>query len=50
MLRKAKKFFKTPKGLLILILSALIALAAPSQGLAVRSAGPGLRRGHQRPN
>jgi len=34
MLRKAKKFFKTPKGLLILILSALIALAAPSQGWA----------------
>lgn len=32
MLRKAKKFFKTPKGLLILILTALIALAAPSQG------------------
>lgn len=32
MLRKAKKFFKTPKGLLILILMALIALAAPSQG------------------
>jgi Na+-translocating ferredoxin:NAD+ oxidoreductase RnfD subunit len=32
MLRKAKKFFKTPKGLLILILAALIALAAPGQG------------------
>lgn len=32
MLRKAKKFFKTPKGLLILILSGLIALAAPGQG------------------
>ncbi|HVW07152.1 MAG TPA: RnfABCDGE type electron transport complex subunit D [Bryobacteraceae bacterium] len=32
MLRKLKKFFKTPKGLLILILAALIVLAAPSQG------------------
>jgi Na+-translocating ferredoxin:NAD+ oxidoreductase RnfD subunit len=40
MLRKAKKFFKTPKGLLILILSALIALAAPSQGW--QSVLPGL--------
>ncbi|HXE62101.1 MAG TPA: RnfABCDGE type electron transport complex subunit D [Bryobacteraceae bacterium] len=32
MLREAKKFFKTPKGLLILILIGLIALAAPGQG------------------
>jgi Na+-translocating ferredoxin:NAD+ oxidoreductase RnfD subunit len=32
MRRKAKKFFKTPKGLLILILAALIAIAAPGQG------------------
>ncbi len=35
MRRRAKKFFKTPKGLLIIILTALIAIAAPGQGLRV---------------
>jgi Na+-translocating ferredoxin:NAD+ oxidoreductase RnfD subunit len=39
-LRKAKKFFKTPKGLLILILAGLIAMAAPGQGW--RTVLPGL--------
>src|SRR6185437_11382114 len=39
-LRKAKKFFKTPKGLLILILTGLIAMAAPGQGW--RTVLPGL--------
>jgi Na+-translocating ferredoxin:NAD+ oxidoreductase RnfD subunit len=33
--RKVKKFFKTPKGLLILILTAFIAIAAPGQGWSV---------------
>ena len=39
-LRKAKKFFKTPKGLLILVLTGLIAMAAPGQGW--RTVLPGL--------
>src|SRR6516162_9556085 len=49
MLRKAKRFFKTPKGLLILILLGLIAVSAPGQGvrtvlvgLASASAAAGL--------
>lgn len=40
MRRKAKKLFKTPKGILILILAAWIAIAAPGQG--VRNVLPGL--------
>lgn len=40
MLRKAKKFFKTPKGMLIIILVLLAAIAAPGQGL--RTLLPGL--------
>ena len=31
--RRAKKFFKTPKGLLTMILAALIVVAAPGQGI-----------------
>lgn len=38
--RRAKKFFKTPKGLLTLILTGLIAIAAPGEGL--RTVLPGL--------
>ncbi len=33
MRRRAKKFFKTPKGLLTVILAAMIAIAAPGEGL-----------------
>ena len=40
MWRKAKKFFKTPKGMLIIILFLLAGLAAPGQGL--RALLPGL--------
>ncbi len=40
MWRRAKKFFKTPKGLLTLILALLIVMAAPGQGL--RSVATGL--------
>lgn len=40
MRRRAKKFFKTPKGLLILILTALIAIAAPGQ--EIRTVLPGV--------
>ena len=39
--RRAKKFFKTPKGLLTLILALLAAIAAPGEGL--RTVLPGLR-------
>jgi Na+-translocating ferredoxin:NAD+ oxidoreductase RnfD subunit len=38
--RKAKRFFKTPKGLLTIILVLLAAMAAPSQG--IRTVAPGL--------
>lgn len=38
--RRAGKFFKTPKGILILILAALIGVAAPGQGL--RTVLPGI--------
>jgi len=38
--RAAKRFFKTPKGLLTIILAALVALAAPIEGL--RTVFPGL--------
>jgi Na+-translocating ferredoxin:NAD+ oxidoreductase RnfD subunit len=38
--RKLKRFFRTPKGLLILILSIWLALAAPGQG--VETVAPGL--------
>jgi Na+-translocating ferredoxin:NAD+ oxidoreductase RnfD subunit len=41
MLRRAKRFFKTPKGLLILILLALIAISAPGQGLRMVLVGLG---------
>lgn len=41
MLRRAKRFFKTPKGLLILILSGLIAVSAPGQGLRMVVVGLG---------
>jgi len=40
MRHKAKKFFKTPKGLLTIILVALAAIAAPGEGL--RTVMPGL--------
>src|ERR1700722_14542881 len=40
MRRKAKNFFKTPKGLLTLILLILVAIAAPVEGL--RAVAPGL--------
>lgn len=40
MRRRAKNFFKTPKGLLLIILTILVAMAAPGQGL--RSVLPGL--------
>src|SRR5258707_4438984 len=40
MRRRTRKFFKTPKGLLIIILVILIALAAPGQG--IRVVAPGL--------
>jgi Na+-translocating ferredoxin:NAD+ oxidoreductase RnfD subunit len=40
MRRRAKKFFKTPKGLLTLILVALAAIAAPGEG--IRTVLPGL--------
>src|SRR5579862_6440661 len=35
MRRKTKNFFKTPKGLLIIILVILVILAAPGQGIRV---------------
>jgi Na+-translocating ferredoxin:NAD+ oxidoreductase RnfD subunit len=38
--RRVKQFFRTPKGLLTLILTALVALAAPGEG--VRTVAPGL--------
>lgn len=38
--REVRKFFKTPKGLLTIILTALIALAAPHEG--IRVVAPGL--------
>ena len=41
MWRKAKRFFKTPKGLLILILAILIAMAAPGQGIGTVAPGLG---------
>src|SRR5579883_1358294 len=37
--RRAKNFFKTPKGLLTIILSLLIAIAAPHEGLGVVAPG-----------
>jgi Na+-translocating ferredoxin:NAD+ oxidoreductase RnfD subunit len=37
--RKAQKFFKTPKGLLLIILAILIVMAAPGQGLRQVAAG-----------
>jgi Na+-translocating ferredoxin:NAD+ oxidoreductase RnfD subunit len=40
MLRRVRRFFGTPKGLLIIILAIFIALAAPGQGL--RAVMPGL--------
>lgn len=40
MWRKLKRFFKTPKGLLIVILAILTAIAAPGQG--IRAVAPGL--------
>lgn len=40
MRRKAKKFFKTPKGMLIVILVILVMLAAPSEGIG--AVAPGL--------
>ena len=40
MLRKLRNFFKTPKGLLLVILAILIAIAAPGEGL--RTVAPGL--------
>lgn len=40
MRRRARKFFKTPKGLLIVILAIFIAMAAPHEG--IRAVAPGL--------
>jgi Na+-translocating ferredoxin:NAD+ oxidoreductase RnfD subunit len=40
--RRAKKFFKTPKGLLLMILTVLIVLAAPTQGLGVAGMIPAI--------
>ena len=40
MRRRAKNFFKTPKGMLIIILVILVAMAAPGQG--IRTVAPGL--------
>jgi Na+-translocating ferredoxin:NAD+ oxidoreductase RnfD subunit len=40
MWRKLARFFKTPKGMLTIILAILIAIAAPGQG--IRTLGPGL--------
>jgi Na+-translocating ferredoxin:NAD+ oxidoreductase RnfD subunit len=37
--RKAKRFFKTPKGLLTIVLAILAAIAAPGQGLRVLMPG-----------
>lgn len=48
MLRRAKNFFKTPKGLLTLVLAALIAIAAPAgerRQIAVGLAGAALAAG-----
>lgn len=33
MRRRAKKFFKTPKGLLIIVLAIFVAMSAPSEGI-----------------
>jgi Na+-translocating ferredoxin:NAD+ oxidoreductase RnfD subunit len=41
MRRRARKFFKTPKGLLIIILAILAAMAAPGQGVRAVAAGLG---------
>jgi Na+-translocating ferredoxin:NAD+ oxidoreductase RnfD subunit len=41
MLRKAQRFFKTPKGLLLLILLGLIAISAPGQGVRMVLVGLG---------
>jgi Na+-translocating ferredoxin:NAD+ oxidoreductase RnfD subunit len=38
--RKAKNFFRTPKGLLLIILTMLVAIAAPGEG--IRTVMPGL--------
>ena len=40
MRRRAKNFFKTPKGLLIIILTILVLMAAPHEG--IRTVAPGL--------
>jgi len=41
MRRRARKFFKTPKGLLLIILVILAAMAAPGQGVRAVAAGLG---------
>jgi Na+-translocating ferredoxin:NAD+ oxidoreductase RnfD subunit len=41
MRRKLKNFFKTPKGLLLIILTLLVAIAAPGEGLRYVGAGMG---------
>ena len=43
MRRRAKNFFKTPKGLLTIILVILVAMAAPGQGIRAVAAGLGSR-------
>jgi Na+-translocating ferredoxin:NAD+ oxidoreductase RnfD subunit len=40
MRRRAKRFFKTPKGLLLIVLTVLVAIAAPVEGM--RTVMPGL--------
>jgi Na+-translocating ferredoxin:NAD+ oxidoreductase RnfD subunit len=41
MRRKARKFFKTPKGLVTIVLAILILMAAPGQGVRMVAAGMG---------
>src|SRR5262245_41347124 len=40
-MRRAKSFFKTPKGLVTIILAIFIAMAAPGQGIHAVAAGLG---------
>ena len=42
MRRRTKKFFKTPKGLLIIVLAVLLILAAPTQNLRAVAVGLGI--------
>ena len=44
----AKRFFRTPKGLLLIVLAMLIALASLGESIALLGAGPGRRRRRRR--